>query len=251
MKRILFIALLCCVPFLGWANNAASLFRQANKDYESGNYKQAIEKYQSILQQGEVNANLYYNLGNCYFRMGELGMSVLHYERALRLDPSNSDIKENLAFVRSKTEDNIEDLPQLFLVTWAQQINHWWSGYGWMTVTILLLILTCSAFVLFFLSHAFQVRKYSLLASIVFLFLLIFSVVNVTVSARHSSKSKEAIVLSPSEVVKSSPDAKSMDKFVLHEGTKVRVDDHLEGWSLIRIADGSKGWVEDTSIEQI
>lgn len=251
MKRILFFTLLCCVSLLGWAEDASSLFRQANKDYESGNYQQAINGYQSILQHGDANATLYYNLGNCYYRMGELGLSILHYERALRLDPSNSDIKENLAFVRSKTEDNIEDLPQFFLASWLRQINHWWSSFAWMNVSILLLCLTCFAFVVFFLSHEFRIRKYSLLSGSVLLFLLLCAVGNVTFSARQSSNGKEAIVLSPSEVVKSSPDTKSMDKFVLHEGTKVRIDDHLEGWSLIRIADGSKGWVADESIERI
>lgn len=240
MKKLTIILL-----FLPLLTFAQSPFEQGNRAYDSADYAAAAEHYAASLQESPSAAALY-NLGNALYRQGELGQALLCYERAHRLAPRDRDIKENLDFCRSKTEDRIEPLPQFVLARWWKAISDCLTPHEWMSLTLLLLALACAGLCLFFLSKDYVWRKGSLIASGVLALLLLLSALHTLVP-----RPTEAIVTAPMALVKSSPDNGSTDLFILHEGTKLTLDDQVDLWNKVHIADGQKGWISSDAIELI
>lgn len=237
MKKASLLLLLLPLMALG-----QTPFELGNRAYDSADYAAALQHY----RQADPSAAAYYNMGNALYRQGELGQAILCYERALLLAPRDRDTKENLALCYSKTEDHIEPLPQLFIARWWQGVTHCLNPQEWMWATILLLALACVALCFFFLSHDYVWRKSSLIATCALGLLLL-------LAALHTflPRAEEAIVTAPMSVVKSSPDSQSTDLFILHEGTKVTLDDQVDSWRKIHIADGQKGWLSTSDLEPI
>lgn len=246
MKR-LWIFLFALLPIAVFPQS----FEQGCKAYEQGNYKEAVSQWEGVLKDGKESGEVFYNLGNAYYRVGDMAHAVLNYERAHRLMPRDKDTKENLALAYSKIEDKIAKMPQLFVSRWWQALVHAFGIRGWMWVCIVFLALVCVAAAVFFLSHGVAMRKASLATGGVLLFLLIIFSFAATNLSRDVSLHSEAIVMSPATVVKSSPDSGGLDKMVLHEGTKVWIEDEAEGWKKIRISDGNTGWLPKKDIEVI
>ena len=222
----------------------------ADSAYTSGDYTTAIALYEQILQTGESSV-LYYNLGNAYYRQDEFGQAILNYERALRLKPNFRDAQENLDLANSKIEDEIKALPELFIVTWARNITTWFSHTGWRIVILCLLALLGAAVAIFVLSRDYLWRKGALIGGIAVTGLLLIAIAcSIATGVRQNSHNK-AIVTSPLVVVKSSPESNSVDKLILHEGTKVDVEETLGDWHKIHIADGNTGWLTDADITVI
>ena len=244
----LLFALLCCAAI---AQQPKATFAAANKAYVSGDFAEASRLYESVLQEGYESAALYNNLGNAYYRQGELALALINYERALLLTPRDSEIQENLAFVYSKTEDHVESLPVLFIVRWWQSLVALASAREWVSIIIVLLCITCCAVVVFFVSRDYAWRKGSLLTSGALTLLLCLAVALGISAQRHAHAHNRAIVTASMSIVKSSPDANSVDKFILHEGTKVTISDEVDGWHKIRIEDGNKGWITSDDITVI
>lgn len=244
MKRyLLMLGILLGAMCTLHAQEYTALFTEANKAYTDGQYEQALEQYNQILSSGQESAALYYNLGNTYYRLGEIGQALLYYERAHRLKPNDKEINENIAFAYSRTEDKIETLPQFFLVRWCHALVQAMSVHGWMWVCLILLAVGGASLVLFTLAHSYALRKGSLITTLSFAVLLLVAIVcTISANAQRTSHS-DAIVTAPMSVVKSSPSESSVDKFILHEGTKVKLLDELDGWQKIRIADGNIGWM--------
>ena len=244
------LALLLFPALAGATTDPDQLFLQANAAYDSGDYHGAIELYNSILEQGLESWELYYNLGDAYYRADEIGQSILNYERALQLAPGKQIIKNNLNLARSKTTDNIEQLPQSFLKSWTLAVVHLTTPHGWRVIVICLVSLLCAALCTFFVARNYTLRKTMFVISSLLTLLIIISSVNTAISANLVTNSKEAIVTDPMIVVKGSPDHKSVDKFVLHEGTKLTITDEQDQWWQITIADGKNGWIQ-TGAEKI
>ncbi len=233
------------------AMSLAELWDGANTAYANGNYIRAERMYSQILSRGVHSAELYYNLGNVHNKRNEIGLSLLYYYKALRLSPSDSDIRHNIEVVGAKTTDNIEQLPRLFLVEWSEWIGSRFSCGGWTLVSLLAFALALASLVFYLLSEKLKFRRVG------FWFLLLFGVVFV-VATRHALAARseilnpsEAVVMSRALSVTSSPSGASTELFILHEGTKVRVLKSLDSWSEIMIADGKRGWVESGRIEEI
>ena len=219
-----------------------------NEAYSKGDYATAIEAYNAVLDAGQQSADLYYNLGNAYYRQDELGLAILNYERALRLKPHFRDARQNLELTYSKTEDKIDSLPQIFIVEWALTVVNWFSPNGWLVVLLILVALIGALTILFFVSGDYVWRKRSLLTGI-FCSILLLIAIGCTISAfRNANRRDKAIVTSPMIVVKGSPEDTGIDKIILHEGTPVAIDETLGDWHKIRIADGNTGWVESSDI---
>lgn len=219
------------------------LFSLANQQYEQGDYTSAAENYNAILDSGQESWELYFNLGNTYYRLDEIGQCILSYERARQLAPHKREIKDNLALARSKTEDHIEELPSMFLIEWFHAIVGWMSPKGWRSVCVVLWIMLCLNLGIFIVSQEHKIRKTSFITMTILALILIFSIVNTTFSARNVSHRNKAVVTAPMVVVKGSPDIKSVDKFVLHEGTCMEITDQQDQWWQIEIGDGKNGWI--------
>lgn len=247
MKKTLILLLLSTVLGAS-AQNPQTLMQQGNDAYAKGDFATAVQAYNSILEAGYHSADLYYNLGNAYYRLEEYGQSILNYERALRLKPNFRDAKENLDLVNSKTEDQIAPLPEIFLVQWAHNVVAWFSPTGWRVSTLILLAILGALIALFLLSRDYNWRKGALIGGIVTLLLLLLCIVCTISSHVQYNRHTQAIVTTPMTVVKSSPEDSSVDKLILHEGTKVGIDETLGDWHKIHIADGNTGWLQASDL---
>ncbi len=242
MKKIFAILTLLCSVSL-FAQTPQELMQKGNEAYGKSDFVGAANAYNAILEAGYTSADLYYNLGNAYYRQEEYGLAILNYERALRIKPNFRDARQNLQLANTKTEDEISELPEIFIVQWARALTSWFSPAGWRVVLLVLLALLAALVVVVFLSQDYRWRKRSLIGSIVVVLLLLVSLACAIASGVRANRHNEAIVTAPMLVVKGSPESESIDKFILHEGTKVGIDETLGDWYKIHIADGNTGWV--------
>ena len=249
MKKTLII-LIALLPVSLFAQGAKQLAAEADSLYRTGEYQRAAETYEAVIATDSVNADLYYNLGNSYYRLNQMGLAILNYERALRLSPSMADAEENLALANSHTADRITKLPRLFIVRWIDSLVQQLPS-TWRVVSLILFTLLCAAVVIFVLSSSLGWRKGSFTAIIISAVLLIGSLLLLFASSHRFNTRADAIIMQPSVSVKSSPEQQSVDKLILHEGTKVTITESLSGWEKITLADGTTGWCEISMIERI
>ena len=249
MKRFLIYSLLLIVSFS--ASASITHWEAGNKAYIEGNYEKAIEEYTAIVEGGEYSVELYYNLANAHFKQGEIGKSILYYNKALRLAPSQEDVRHNLAIAEAKTKDRITAIPEFFLNRWMRTVRNSASCMAWSVLSIVAFGLLLAFALLFLLALNIKWRKagfyLALFSAVLFVATLLFAL-----SARNDMLVRdEAVVMSSAISVKSSPDNSATDLFVLHEGTKVRILSEVDEWREVVIADGKKGWTLKSNIEEI
>ena len=238
---------------LGWACSSGFAQTKADADsaYVNGNYQQAIAQYEALLKKG-ASAELYYNLGNAYYRTENITRAVINYERALLLSPGDRDIRFNLQLARSKTIDKIVPESEMFFITWYHALVNLMSVDGWARMAIISLALVIILFLLYLFSEPIWLRKIGFFGG--FLLLLFFVLSNLFAYQQKQNLlyRKGAIVIAPSVTVKSTPAQNGTDLFILHEGTKVTIiDGAMSDWKEIRLADGKEGWIERKRIEMI
>ena len=219
-------------------------FEQANAAYNMGNYDSAKVVYEKILAADMESVPLYYNMGNAYYKMHDYPMAIWCYEKALKLDPSNEEVQTNLAIANHAIVDKIEPVPQSFIVRWWRNARASLSGDGWACCSIVFFALLLVSVFLFLRSRKVGLRKLGFFTGLVFLAVFALSVVFAAQLKQASATQDQAILMSPTVTVKSSPSEISLDLFVLHEGTKVSVLVTANGWFEIKIANGSLGWLE-------
>ncbi len=249
-KKALYSVILFFVSIIALAD-PTEVLQEGNQAYIDGNYEKAIEKYSAVLDSGYESAALYYNLGNAYFKSNKITNAILNFERAKLLDPNDEEIQFNLELAKTFTVDKIEEIPELFLVTWLKAFVHIFKVDTWAIISVGCFIVMLIAFLLYFFTRKYQFKKLSFWLATVFLTLSIATYTCATIQKNEITRNKTAIIFSPTITLKSSPDKQSTDLFVLHEGTKVEVVDEVGEWREIRLADGSKGWLKISDIEMI
>ena len=241
MKKIVF--LLWIVANSVSAQNADSLFVAANNFYKNGNFETAIENYQKIASQNLISSELYYNLGNSYYKLNKVGPSIYYYEKALQLDPLNEDVKKNLVFAKRLALDNIKELPKTFLQKLNTDYLQKLSYDQWAILVIVFSIVGSILFLLFFFEER-PSKKRLYFATSVGSFLFLISSLLITNKQYHLSKNNtEAIVFADKTEVRNAPTLNSEKVFTLHEGTKIIVLDRVDNWKKIKLADGKIGWI--------
>ena len=233
------------------ANETQRIFGEANQAYINGEFAHAAELYETILAEGFESAELYYNLGNAYFKENRLAYAILNYERARLLRPFDEDIRYNLELARSKTTDRIETVPVIFYEKWWQKFILIQSVDGWAMTGLILLLLALSAGLWYFFSRTVLMKKLGFFLAISLLFLSVISFIAAQRQYVLHYLRTDAIVFSPRITVKSAPNVASPDLFVIHEGTKVRITNQLSGWSEIRLENGNVGWIRDDHIRAV
>lgn len=221
-------------------------FSRANKAYLDGNYSEALETYQQILASGVVSGEVYFNLGNTYYKLQQYGQAIYYYEVAKKYISGDEALEQNLQLARIHTIDKIEPIPQLFLKTWWLTVLDLFSMeiYAWTTFAVFL-----------FLVIALSIRialnrpltKTSWLLTTLFAVLLI-----IFVSKAYLFETSEfGIILSAEVSVASEPNESGAEIFILHEGTKTEILRYLGDWIEIRIADGKTGWIRNNQVNII
>lgn len=245
------IVLLLIVSLTSVMTSFAVTKVEADSAYASGEYQQAIKDYEAHLKQG-ASADLYYNLGNAYYRTENITRAVLNYERALLLSPGDRDIRFNLQIAQSKTIDKIVPESEMFFFTWYRTLVNLMSVDGWARTSLVSLALVIILLLVYLFSDRIWLRKIGFFGGIALLVLFVMSNVFAWQQKQNLLFRKGAIVIVPSVTVKSTPANNGTDLFVLHEGTKVMItDSSMKDWKEIRIADGKEGWIESKQLEEI
>lgn len=229
-----------------------SLWNSANAAYAEGRWTDAADGYEMISGMGLESAPLYCNIGDAYFKDGNVAKAILYYERALKLDPSYEDARFNLELMNAAIQDRIDPVPEFILKVWARDICYLMDSDAWAVCFLVFLALTLAMVLVFILAPTAGGRRTGFFVGIVMLMCTSFSLGFAIWQKKDYMSADEAVVMRPVASVKSSPSAESStDLFVLHEGTKVRVIDEVGRWSNIELADGRQGWLPSGDMEVI
>lgn len=226
------------------------LWQEGVTAYSDSRYQDAVSAWEGIASMGLGAPELYCNIGDAYFKLGNYPKAILNYERALRLDPSCSDARYNLEFAGSFVQDKIEAVPEFILKSLARKVCYTLGSNTWAVLFLILLGLALTMGLLFLLASSLGRRRLGFYSGIVFL-LLSLCCLGFSLWQKKDYLSKDsAIVMLPVSSVKSSPSG-GKDLFIIHEGTKVKILDSVGSWMNISLADGRQGWIEDGAIEVI
>ena len=244
-RLLLLLSILCPTSLL------AITKANADAEYAKGNYQQAIKDYEELLKEG-MSAELYYNLGNAYYRTDNITRAILSYERAQMLSPGDADIRFNLQLARSKTIDKITPETEMFFVTWYKSLVNATSVDNWARIAIFSIIVALLLVLLYLFSSRVALRKVGFFGAVICFVFFVLANIFAWQQKRQFVNRRSAIVVSPSANIKTTPDAASKNNFVLHEGTCVEITDNtLLEWKGVRLADGREGWISAKQIEVI
>jgi tetratricopeptide (TPR) repeat protein len=241
MKKILFLLLI--VANVITAQNASDSFTSANNLYKTEKFEEAIQLYQKIETEGFISSELYYNLGNSYYKLNKVGPSIYYYEKSLKLDPLNEDVKNNLVFARRLALDNIEELPNTIFQKFNKNYLQKLSYNQWAIIVIIFSVLGSLLFLIFYFATTPSKKRFYFAASSSSLILLAFSLLITYNQYLASKNNKEAIIFVAKTEVRNAPTLNSEEVFTLHEGTKVLVLDSVDDWKKIKLSDGKLGWI--------
>ena len=228
---------------------------EAEAAYRQNSFAESIKLYESEIgknkQIKKESPELYYNLGNAYFRDNQIAKAILNYERALLLDPGDSDIRHNLRFAKTRIEDKIDSADSFFVNQWIRSIQNLYTANRWAMIGIVLFLILIIAVGSYVISTQITVRNISFYSGIVLLALVIIANAFAFKQKNKIVNRSTGIVMSASVSIHTSPDAHSQELFRLHEGSKVRIKREEGNWFEIVIANGSVGWLQKKNIEKI
>lgn len=233
------------------ANESHELWDSANAAYSKGAYTKAAMLYDSIIKDGRVAPELYFNLGNAYYKSNNIALAILNYERAVKMQPDNEDYNFNLKLANQRIEDKIDIAPQLFLTQWKNSLLNLMSESGWSLWCIVSIIIALVLFGLFITSYSSGLKQLGFFGGVLFICVGIASFFLAKNKYDNTINSSQAIVTAPSITVTGSPSDKGTKLFILHEGTKVNVSGEEDEWIEISIANGNTGWIKKTQLEKI
>ena len=246
MKNILYIFLLITQTF--WAQTA---FDKGNNLYQKGNYQEAITAYESVVNSGQQSAELYFNLGNCFYKLNKVAPAIYNFEKALLLNPNDFEIQNNLSFAQKMTIDEVVEVPK---VGFAKIIRDFTSSYhydtwAWIAIVFSVLFLLC--FLGYYFSNTTMLKRVFFTTMI---FILLFAIISVFAGffeKNQNNNDRPAIVFATITSVKSEPKSSAQDAFVLHAGTKVFVLESLNNYKKIQLLDLKQGWIEKSAIKEL
>ena len=241
MKKVLFLFLMIANSIT--AQSVDSLFTTANELYKNGSFEAAIEKYKKIESENAISPELYLNLGNAYYKINKVGPTIYYYEKALKIDPLNTDVKNNLVFAKRLALDNIEEIPKTFFTQFNENYFQKLSYDTWAVIVVVFSFLASVLFLLFYFAHTPIKKRFYFTTSSISFIVLIFTLF-ITYSQYNQTKNKkEAIVFAEKTAVRNAPTLNSDEVFTIHEGTKVIVLDAIDNWKKIKLIDGKLGWI--------
>jgi tetratricopeptide (TPR) repeat protein len=246
MKNIFYILLLTTQIFF-----AQSGFEKGNDLYQKGKYDLAAKAYESVLAENQESAELYFNLGNCYYKLQQTAPAIYNYEKALVLDPTNSAVLNNIKFAQKQTIDEIKVVPKVGFAKLLRDFTGIYPFDTWAWITIAFAMLFLSFFLGYYLSQTVAVKRIFFVGMFVILLFVVMSISAAFFEKSHFDNEKPAIVFAASAEVKSEPQKASAATFVLHEGTKVFVEETLENWKKIQLTDGTEGWIDSNAIKEV
>jgi tetratricopeptide (TPR) repeat protein len=228
-----------------------SLVFTGNDLYAKGHYYHAINVYEQIVDSGYESAELYFNLGNAYYKVNNIPLAILNYERAKKIDPWDKEIRHNLAIANTRIVDKIDVIPEFFLKNWITYIVNIASSDNWAIISITSFILFLLLFLVYLFSTRIGLKKLSFWLGILIFIISATSLYSSLKRKQFLTSKNSAIITSPTVTAKSSPAEWGVDLFVIHEGTRVIIIDSIDVWNEIRISDGKRGWINKSDLARI
>lgn len=246
MKYLLYIFLF----FLGSVSaQNEKYFEQGNTLYNQGKYAEALSRYEAILKTNEHSAELYFNIANAHYKLNHIAPSVYYYEKALALKPNDKDIKNNLSFANNMRVDAIDNLPEVGLSKFVKNFANIMSFDAWAKVSIGLVVLFVLLYLAYYFTYTTGKKRLLFISSTLSVFLAFIALAFTFYNYNLARQNNPAIVFAQEAQVKSEPNLRSDEAFVLHEGTKVQVLDTVNNWKKIKLSDGKTGWIPNSDIK--
>jgi hypothetical protein len=230
---------------------AQSGFEKGNALYQKGQYEQAIQAYESVLDSRQQSADLYFNLGNCYYKLNKVAPSIYNYEKALVLAPEDVDITNNLKFAQKLTIDEVKEVPKVGFAKLLHDFTGMFHFNTWAWISVVFGFLFLGFFIGYYFSLAAVLKRIFFFGMFVWVLFLLVSVGAAIFEKNHFVTDRPAIVFAEVTEVKSEPQKASPATFILHEGTKVFVKEILGKWKKIELTDGTEGWIESDAIREV
>jgi tetratricopeptide (TPR) repeat protein len=246
MKNLLYILLLTSHFFF-----AQKGFENGNSLYQKGKYQEAINAYETELSANKHSAELYFNIGNCYYKLNKVALSIYNYEKALLLSPDDVEIQNNLKFAQKLQIDDIKTVEKVGFNKAIQDFTNTFHYNTWGGITVGLSIMFLLLFVGYYFSQITVSKRLFFLGMFAILLLLLVSVSSAIFEKNQFNNDQPAIVFSEVVSVKSEPKVGAVDAFMLHEGTKVYILETLDNWNKIQLTDGNEGWIENSAIRKL
>ncbi|MDB5008770.1 MAG: Tetratricopeptide repeat protein [Mucilaginibacter sp.] len=252
LKRGLYLFIGLVLPLLSFGNDDTHvLFVKGNDYYAKAQYKEALNTYHKILDEGYQSSVVYFNMGNASYKLEDIPSALLYYEKAHKLNPADDDINFNIRFANLKTVDKIDAVPEFFLARWWRMFILSFSVGTLSILSIVFVLVGSVLLILYFFADAVLIKKTSFYAAVTLFFLGILTIFIAGKQVNYFEDHRQAIVFSSSVNVKSGPGEHLNTLFVLHEGTKVNALESSNGWEKIRLANGNEGWIKVADVREI
>ena len=249
IKKLL-LGMLFLIGLFGFAQDNR-LFDEGNALYNDGKYAEAIDKYKVILESGQHSAELYYNMGNAYYKLNNVAESIYYFEKALQLAPNDPDIKNNLSYAHNMTIDAIDIQTEVGFSKLFKNMVKYFGYETWAKLSVVFIILFVGLFLWYYFSSHTMKKRFAFISFIVALFCFAVTITLAFQRFEMDRKDQPAIVFAQEANVKNDPNPNGQDLFQLHEGTKVQVLETFEGWSKIKLSDGKTGWIKASDIKPL
>jgi TPR repeat len=246
MKNLLYIFLLFTQVF--WSQTT---FKKGNDLYQKGKYEEAITSYETVIKSGQQSAELYFNLGNCFYKLNKVAPAIYNFEKALILNPNDIEIQNNLAYAQKMTIDEITALPKVGFTKIIQDFTSIYHYNTWARVAVFFSVLFLVFFIGYYFSKTTNLKRVFFASMI---FVLLFNIITVFAAffeKNINDNEKPAIVFADVASVKSEPKAVAQEAFVLHAGTKVYVLESLNNYKKIQLLDLKEGWILKSDIKEL
>jgi tetratricopeptide (TPR) repeat protein len=226
-------------------------FENANAAYNAGQFEKAVMLYKQILESGQHSAELYFNLGNSYYRLNQVGESIFYFEKAKQLQPTDEDINVNSSFAQNMAIDAVEVLPKSQVTQLKDSIIELFSQEGWAYFIVLLAWLLVLFWGLYLWNKIPFIKRTFFVSSLVLALFLIGSLFIAVIKSANTADTTYGILFNEKMEVWAEPNSRAEVLFLLHEGTKVQMLDELQDWQKIRIANGSEGWIKNAKVRSL
>jgi tetratricopeptide (TPR) repeat protein len=246
MKNIIYLLLLTTQVF--FAQNG---FEKGNDLYKIGKYEQAVDAYTTVLKANQHSSALYFNLGNCYYKLNKVALAIYSYEKALVLSPKDSEIINNLRFAQKRTIDEVKVIPKVGFAKLLRDFTGIYHYNTWAWIAVVLAISFLLVFLGYYFSDSTVAKRISFFVMFAIIFIILIVVSAAVFEKSHYDNEKPAIVFADIAEVKGEPQKTSPAIFVLHEGTKVYVQEELGTWKKVQLTDGTEGWIESKAMREV
>jgi tetratricopeptide (TPR) repeat protein len=235
---------------VSYAESSEQIFDKANHAYSKGKYSEAISGYKKIIANNECSGELYFNLGNAYYKLDSIPQAILYFEKAKLLIPNEDDLYTNLKLANYKTTDKIEAIPQLFFMNWYQNFLQSFTTNTWAWLSILACFISFLLFWLFVKSQKQNIKRFYFFGASMILIVCILLVI-ITSASNESKVAHRAVIFASSVTLKSEPSNSSTSLYVIHEGATCKIIEQVDNWLRVKLDNGNEGWLSKTDVKEI